>query len=375
MSMNPIRWLRQKLRNALFAVVRRIAQNPEGRDILVKSLEGVHAGREIQPEGFDSSLPTPYSDVAGEPRHDPVLDGEGAVIITGRFRSGSTLLWNLFRHMTGFTSYYEPHNERRWFDPPARGDRVDATHKKVSDYWAEYEGLSELGRYYHEEWTHRHLFMDADSWDADLLAYTRILLTRAKGRPVLQCNRIDFRLGWHRRHFPLAKIVHLFRHPRDQWCSALMDTKRFPSDARVEEFEKVDGFYLLSWCRDLKLHFPFLDDRTTHPYQLFYFLWKLSYLYGRHFAHYSVAMEELIGNPDEQLRELFAALDIDPAEQDLAQLKGLIVKPEMGKWKGYASDEWFRRHEEICEQVLADFFRNHEMQREPITPASFQCVP
>ena len=38
------------------------------------------------------------------------------IIITGRFRSGSTLLWNIFRDLPECTAYYEPFNERRWFD-------------------------------------------------------------------------------------------------------------------------------------------------------------------------------------------------------------------------------------------------------------------
>jgi hypothetical protein len=274
--------------------------------------------------------------------------------------------------MKGFTAYYEPHNERRWFDPAARGERIDATHKNVTDYWAEYEGLTELGRYYREEWTCKDLFMDENAPDADLLAYTRILLMRAKGRPVLQCNRIDFRLAWHRRHFPRARVVHLYRHPRDQWCSALMDLKRFPADGSMSAFERADGFYLLDWCRDLKHHFPFLDEQAAaHPYQLFYFLWKLSYLYGRHHAHHSLSMEDLIEDPEAELRELFAVLDADPAGQDMATLKGLIVKPEMGKWKKYAGEDWFRRHEERCEEVLADFFAGKARSPMP----SLQSVP
>src|SRR5262249_53451836 len=117
-----------------------------------------------------------------------------SILVTGRFRSGSTLLWNLFRNMNGFTSYYEPHNERRWFDPKTRGDRIDPTHKKVSNYWTEYEGLDELANYYREEWVQRNLFMDEHSWDPAMWHYTRILVERAKGRAVLQCNRVDFRL-------------------------------------------------------------------------------------------------------------------------------------------------------------------------------------
>ncbi len=366
------------MRNAKFSLFREASVNPHGRDLLVEAVKGVHAGRNVQPKGFDATLPTPSSDLGTDSRQGAILDGEGAVFITGRFRSGSTLLWNLFRHMNGFTSYYEPHNERRWFDPAARGDRIDATHRNVSDYWTEYEGLTALGQHYREEWTSKNLFMDERAWDADLLAYTRLLLASAKGRPALQCNRIDFRLAWHRHHFPRAKIVHLYRHPRDQWCSALQDLSRFPPEGRVEDFPRVDGFYLLSWCCDLKHHFPFLDERTaSHPYVLFYFLWKLSYLYGRHFAHHSLAMEELIEHPETELHELFSVLDINPAAQDMNKLTRLIVKPEMGKWRKYAGEDWFRRHEEACKQVLADFFRDRATgHASEVTPASsFQCVP
>ena len=82
-------------------------------------------------------------------------DRSDLVIITGRFRSGSTLLWNLFRQAGGFTAYYEPLNERRWFDPTARGDRTDSTHRNVSDYWREYDGLEALSRFYREDWIRR----------------------------------------------------------------------------------------------------------------------------------------------------------------------------------------------------------------------------
>jgi hypothetical protein len=35
------------------------------------------------------------------------------VFVTGRFRSGSTLMWSLFRNVPGCTAFYEPLNERR----------------------------------------------------------------------------------------------------------------------------------------------------------------------------------------------------------------------------------------------------------------------
>jgi hypothetical protein len=338
-----------------------------GRDMLVAALGGVFAGRARGLEGLDAR-PLPYPDLGAAPPA-PGADGAGAIFITGRFRSGSTLLWNLFRHLNGFTAYYEPHNERRWFDPATRGSHTDPSHRHVSDYWKEYEGLEELGRYYREEWTYRNLFMDASAWDADLLAYTRLLLARAIGRPVLQCNRIDFRLPWFRRHFPAARVVHLYRHPRDQWCSSLMGSP-FPPTGTMAEFRGHDRFYLLSWARDLAHHFPFLDEGAVeHPYQSFYYIWKLSYLFGRKYAHHSLSMEAIVERPEATLLELFQAVAVDPAGQDMQQLQSLIVRQELGKWRKYAGDEWFRRHEAVCEAVLADFLRPQEQGGEPWTPS------
>jgi hypothetical protein len=282
------------------------------------------------------------------------------VFITARFRTGSTLLWNLFRNVEGVTAYYEPLNERRWFDPQARGDRLDATHRGVSDYWKEYEGLQELGGHYKEAWISRNLYMGPTFWEPHLKRYIELLIERAKGRPVLQFNRVDFRLPWLRANFPGAAIVHLYRHPRDQWCSSLMGDP-FPPDGDLASFAPYDKFYLLSWARDLKHHFPFLDERSSpHPYRLFYYLWRLSYLFGRSYAHHSLAFEDLLEDPLPQLHSLFSSLGVQGVDE--SRLLGLMEKPSRGKWRRYADDEWFRRHEAACEEVLRDFFGSSPCQ-------------
>jgi len=350
----PLRWLRRKLRESIFQLMRRLLATDEGRTMLAESLRTRNAA--LLPD-LDPTTAAPYRELPSPVPLDPRAEGAGTILVTGRFRSGSTLIWNLFRHMKGITSYYEPLNERRWFDPATRGDRVDPTHRQVADYWAEYDGLTELGRHYRLEWISRDLYMDEQSWDPDLLAYTRILIAGAKGRAVLQFNRVDFRLAWFRHHFPRCKIVHIYRHPRDQWCSALLDPKRFPPNGTVQEFGPVDDFYLLLWCRDLRVLFPFLAEETAaHPYQLCYYLWKLSYLFGRRQADHSLSMEKLVTEPESELGRLFAAVEIDPAMQDMNALVKLIEKPRLGKWKEYAPEDWFRRHEDTCERTLADFF-------------------
>jgi hypothetical protein len=325
----------------------------DGRAMVTASVRGLLHDAPVAPVGGCPA--PPYADVGAPRAGGRTCQRSDIIFVTGRFRSGSTLMWNLFRNIPGHTAYYEPLNERRWFDPTVRGDRTDATHRNVSDYWTEYDGLEELGDYYREEWIRRHLFMDEHFWDPDLQRYVDVLIEQAPGRPVLQFNRIDFRLPWFRRHYPNAKIVHLYRHPRDQWCSTLMDVKCFPRHGRVKDFAVHDKFYLLNWANDLKYHFPFLEPSAAdHPYQLFYYIWKLSYLFGRRYAHHSLAFEHLVSDPAGRLEELLDVLDVRGG--DLAALEKLFAAPPLGKWKEYADDGWFRAHETVCETILADFF-------------------
>ncbi len=349
---------RNRCRNQLFGVARQMSATEDGRQISADMLRGLLQWRPEE-DLLATAAPPPYPELGQAPSGTPTCLRSDPIFITARFRSGSTFLWNLFRNMDGYTSYYEPFNERRWFDPAARGERIDATHKNVAEnYWQEYEGLTELGHYFDAAWHDRQLYMDAGSWNPRMKRYVELMIEKAPGRPVLQFNRIDLRLPWFRRTFPNAKILHLYRHPRDQWCSALMDLKCFPKDGRMSEFAPHDKFYLRVWASDLKYHFPFLDENeAAHPYQLFYFVWKLSYLFGLRDAHHSVAYEHLVQDPQAELARLFPAVGV--ATYDFEKLNALVAKPDFGKWKKYADDDWFRSHESHCEAVLAEFLCSH----------------
>lgn len=311
--------------------------------------------QEITNANGDSTIAAnPYGGL-GRPTENATR-GTDAIFITARFRSGSTMLWNLFRHVPGCTAYYEPFNERRWFDSDSRGVRLDASHKHVDDYWREYDGLTELSRYYRNDWSDRHLFMNADFWDSDMERYIDCLIERAAGRPVLQFNRIDFRLPWLRKNFPRARVVHLYRHPREQWCSSLIDIESFPKDAALEEFVRHDRFYLRTWVHDLKYHFPFLGDPTArHPYREFYFIWRLSYLFGLQYGDYSIAYEQLVREPGVEIAKLMDFLGLNQA--NVEALRSLVAPCQGERWPRYADDEWFGEHESYCENVLRDVIR------------------
>lgn len=345
--------MKKILKTMAFDFFDRLLNSPQCSDIAKNSLVGcLRSKPELEDLSNDFS---PYSELGGFTQRN--YSQKKPIFITGRFRSGSTLLWNIFRHIEGITSYYEPLNERRWFDPSVRGDKVDPTHVNVdTDYWREYEGLrSQLGHLYSVKWIDRDLYMDDKSSNWDLQRYLDALIRAAPDKAVLQFNRADFRLAWLKYNFPKAKFVHIYRHPRDQWISTLMDSACFgPDSGDLSAFQNADKFYLRMWVRDLQHWFPFLKDWSRHPYYHFYFLWKLSFLFGQNYCQHSIKFENLVTKPRSVLEPLFSDLDIEEPPWD--RILSVISTPKMGKWNEYASESWFQKIEYECEQEMQLFF-------------------
>ena len=250
------------------------------------------------------------------------------------------MMWNLFRSIPYATAYYEPFNERRWFDTATRGARVDSTHVNVSDYWAEYEGLSELNEVFDEDWKFKHLYMSASAFDLGMQGYLECLIEKARGVPVLQFNEMDFRLPWLRARFPNAKILHIYRHPRAQWRSTIRNSTCQMETLSLATFGPIDGFYLIQWGRDLSNYFPFLDtDEDVHPYKLFYQIWKLSYVFGVLHSDLSISLEEVQRDPERAIPRIMEAAGV--TEYELSALCELISREEGGKQNPGAMDDAF----------------------------------
>jgi Sulfotransferase family len=303
--------------------------------------------------------PAPYRG----PAPAPAAAGNRPVFITARFRSGSTFLWLVFRNIPGVTAYYEPLNPNRWFSPTAPS-KVDPSHKRVTDYGAEYRGMADLDRWFRDDWSSRFLHMDRTHYDPDLYRYVGELVRRAEGRAVLQFNRVDFRLDWLRANFREAQILHLYRDPREQWMSMQRtEGYRVPLECRLSLDLALPElpFYTLPWALDLRGVFPFLEpELAPHPYALHYYLWRLSYSYGRQYADHSVAYEALVEDFSGTFGAVAKALDLSGV--DLEALAGLIQREKGVTWPEYAPAAWFDAIEAECERVLVAHFgeRTHD---------------
>jgi hypothetical protein len=341
------------IKRPFYALVRYLLNSGYVREQLWRSGRDLF-GRERPAFGAPLPFPAPYRDDAAAPGER----GPGPIFITARFRSGSTFLWLVFRNIAGVTAYYEPFNPARWF-ALSEQYRIDPSHKRVKDYQAEYAGMTDLGRWFRDAWASRHLYMDRTHYDPDMYRYVRELVDRAEGRAVLQFNRADFRLDWLRANFPDARILHLYRNPREQWMSAQRaEGRMIPLDFTISLERELPElpFYTLAWAMDLRGLYPFLEpDRAPHPYALHYYLWRLSHAHGLKFADHSVAYEALVQDFPGTFGQIAKAMDL--RDVDMNRLAGLNQGAEGTTWPSYAPAEWFDAIEAECERVLAAHFQ------------------
>ena len=270
----------------------------------------------------DIAMPA-YLDPDWKPGPHTSMPSNAPVIITGRFRTGSTLLWQSFIRLKGFTAYYEPFNERQWFDPAKRGEAVDSSHRGVADYSSNYDGLEHLGQYFDVNWNVRQLAMGKDHDNDNMVQYVQGLIDAATARPVLQFNRIDFRTGFLKEKFPGSMFVHLTRNPRDTWLSTLRGTENDPAWNLLTYWSHCK-FYLLNWYQDLVTAFPQLyrSAEQTHPYEVHYLIHRLSTLFSARdcavFVQYEDMEQDLAGTMADLMRA------IGEQDVDLSVLEGLL---------------------------------------------------
>ena len=106
-SIPGIRAVRSRLRRWFFDALRHVATIEDTRKIFSDMLYE-HNAIPV-PSELDrlAEVKIPYTDLQHTAPESPSghLVPPEPVFLTGRFRSGSTMLWNLFRHIPGVTCY------------------------------------------------------------------------------------------------------------------------------------------------------------------------------------------------------------------------------------------------------------------------------
>lgn len=199
---------------------------------------------------------------------------EAPVFIVGWFRSGTSMVWNMFRESGKYTCYYEPLHPhlKLYLEEDYRA--IDTTHDGLEDYWREYRALSRdefikcwkpwFGR---ERW---HLGTAAEA--EDLKSYLEFLQHQSDKPAVFKFVRAGFRIEWLRNTFPNAHIIHVARNPRSVWTSMMGRECVDDSDeVLLSDRGRAWSITIQAIARELGFR------EREHPYQQFFELWSTMY--------------------------------------------------------------------------------------------------
>jgi hypothetical protein len=272
------------------------------------------------------------------------------LFVVGRFRSGSTAVWNVLRHIPGVTTYYEPCHDSL-LEHIRTHTLADPSHIGVSEYWKEYVPIMErLPAYYRRDFATRRLCLSADADHPELEQYLRFLVASAPEGNIaaLKLNRMDLRLPWLRRRFPETPILYIYRNPRDNWVSMV----RNQPAGRVDDPWLNSGYDLVVWSANLAPYVPLLgSDRITTSYERHYLIWRICRELGQLHADCVLSFDEDIqGHPKTGLGKLRELIGIDESLTD--DLRSLLVEVKGGAWRDYHDDAWFSDIEMRCDSYL-----------------------
>ncbi|MFK8010611.1 MAG: sulfotransferase [Marinicellaceae bacterium] len=245
------------------------------------------------------------------------------IFISGRFRSGTSLLWNIFNQLPQYCAYYEPLHPNLLSH--IKHVKPKSDHLGIDDYWGSYTELTELKKFYSTEFGQHRLYLEKhDQWKS-LKEYINYLISSAGEKtPVLQFNRTDLRLSWLKNNFPQATIIHIKRQAYPLWKSS---RKHLNTDDHREDESHPDAYDLLQWSADLAVDFPMLQaqpDRSS--YFRHYFIWKLSNQLANEHADLHLSLEKDFFESNLGIKALANKFRWDKTQIDL--IKNIIQKPE-----------------------------------------------
>ncbi len=284
------------------------------------------------------------------------------IFITGRFRSGSTMLWSVFDRAPGCHAFYEPCNDNLGAHMAYTAPHV--SHRGVADYWDSYgEHVNLVQRLHDPAFGITRLLLEADDdWPALEQYISELASACAPSRAVFQFNRVDFRLPWLRRTFPEATIVHLKRDRRDSWDSL---TRHLPDDWLDDPLD-LHVYDLTQWSMALAYDLPFLlDPSIASLYERHSALWRLSELAADRCSDLSLSLEhDFLDDPLIGLKKL---VDLGALEASAAAASAGLIEPAQSAGGGrFVPAEGFDVIDERVEARLDALGLTAEFGRQPL---------
>ena len=182
-----------------------------------------------------------------------------SILVTGFFRTGSTLLFYALRKCTDLQVFYEPYHPDiiEYVVASQNGlpnaDRERLGHTVDGDYFEEYRNvnISEMISVFNKPArTSHHPILEASSEKTDLQNYVLFLHEQAKKKnkvPVLQANRLNFCFNWFKRNFPNNYNVLITRNSFDIFLSlqniAAKDGLEIQFDSKGVDFWNVNSIF------------------------------------------------------------------------------------------------------------------------------------
>lgn len=245
------------------------------------------------------------------------------IFISGRFRSGTSMLWNVFNQLPQYHTWYEPLHPNLLSHIKYVKPKQD--HIGIDDYWTNYRKLEGIESFYSQKFGQYKFFLEKhESWNA-LEKYINFLIEHSEDKiPVLQFNRMDLRLSWLKNTFPEATFISINREPYPLWLSS---RKHILLEFDKEDESYPDGYDLMQWSADLSVKFPMLQQKNNRSsYYRHYFIWLLSQKLAKYNSDLQLSLENDFLHTQSGLKKLAQLFQWDNADLNLVDVA--IQKPK-----------------------------------------------
>lgn len=264
-----------------------------------------------------------------------VFNSKAPIFITGRFRSGTSFMWQIFNQLDGFCAWYEPLHPQLLSAIKHTSPKED--HVGIDDYWQVYRDRPEFETAYEDEFALKSLYLEEEDEYPELEKYINNLIQLSgNDRAVLQFNRVDLRLPWLKAKFPDAKIIHINRNPLQLFHS---QRKHMPSQY-VDDVMYWDAYELPSWCFALANRLPIfsvISDQKRPAFYDFYLIYKLSQLMAKQHADVCIDLDQQIFQSKQFIDDLQQVVDLSVQQQKI--VLELINVPESPIFSEAEADE------------------------------------